>query len=151
MMHKAWRGWPLIVLLAGCAQARQPAPATPLATTPATAPATAPSLAAAPIDDMEPDVTRQVAALLAQLDNAALAPEQLGGQARADLGPAEQRALGALLRPCGGQPALALLARSTRGEVRQYRYRATCAGALLLLEIDLGKGARINRLQLRPA
>ncbi|MEJ7807241.1 MAG: hypothetical protein WKG03_15115, partial [Telluria sp.] len=78
------------------------------------------------------------------------ATAQLTENARLALSTAQLREMGALLAPCGKAPALELLRRTTKGEERQYQYRAPCAGKALLVEIDFGKGARINRLTVRP-
>lgn len=121
------------LLLSACAQAQPPV-----------------ALARPAIADMEPDVTRQVQALLAQAAQATLAPETLTDNARAAmLGPRMQD-MRATLQSCGAITALELLERGTKGEDRLYVYRAPCAGKPLIVEIDFGKGARIHRLVVRP-
>jgi hypothetical protein len=128
------------VLLAGCAQSQAQLPAP----VPASAAAPMPAVA-----DSEPDVTARVATLLGQLGAHGQAPEQLTDNARAALGAPQWQQMGAALRPCGNPPALELLARSTKGEDRNYLYRAPCHGAPLLVEIRLGKGDRIGQLAVR--
>ena len=123
--------------LAACAQAQPPVPV----------PA-APEMAA--IADVEPDVTRQVSAFLGNAGQGMFATEQLTDNAREAMTIAQMRATSALLAPCGTKPALELLARTTKGEDRQYRYRAPCGGKALLVEIDFNKGAKINRLEVTP-
>ena len=115
-------------LLAACAHAQVAAPA-PKA-----------------IPDAEPDVTARVAALLAQLGQGALPRERLTDKAQAALNASEVQQMGAVLRPCAQPPALELLARTTKGEDRNYLYRALCAAAPLLVEINFNKAAKIDRL-----
>ena len=121
--------------LAACAQAQPPLPA-------------APKLAA--IADAEPDVTQQVSAFLGNAGQGMFATEQLSDNGRAAMTAEKMRATSALLAPCGIRPALELLARTTKGEDRQYQYRAPCGGKALLVEIDFNKGAKINRLVVEP-
>lgn len=102
-----------------------------------------------PIPDVEPDVTLQVGALLAQLGQGALPAPQLTDKAQAALG-GQLAQIGAALRPCAGAPTLQLLSRNTKGEDRLYLYRALCHTTPLLLEVDFNKAAKINRLALRP-
>lgn len=128
-------------LLAGCAQAQAPAPKA--------APAAA-ARALPAIPDTEPDVTAQVAALLGQLGASAIAPDQLSENARAELGTPQQQQMGAALRPCGNPPALELLSRTTKGEDRNYLYRAPCHAKPLLVEINFNKAARVSHLAVRP-
>lgn len=126
----------IALLLSACAQAPGPVPAA------------APARAA--IADAEPDVTAQVQAILARMAGGTLAPDALTDNARAAMPAGGLQAMGAALRRCGGPPALELLERSTKGEDRLYLYRAPCAGKPLLVEMGFAKGARINRLQVRP-
>ncbi len=119
--------------LSACAQAQPPAVAAPAA-----------------VQDMEPDVTRQVQALLAQAAGTGLAPDALTDNARAALDAARLQQIGAALKACGALPALELLERRTKGEDRMYVYRAPCAGKPLLVDIDFNKGGRVNRLVVRP-
>ena len=102
------------------------------------------------IDDTEPDVTRQVSAILGEIGQGKFSPDQLTENARAAMPAARMQALMAALRPCGAAPALELLRRTTKGEDRQYAYRAPCGGDPRLVEIDFNKGAKINRLSVRP-
>ena len=97
----------------------------------AAAPAVA---AAAPIEDAEPEVTREVGAALGRK----------GGEA----GTAEA----VLLRACPAPLQLELLRRSTDGEERSYLYRVRCP-APLLASATYGKNAAIKRLtvQAEPA
>lgn len=125
-----------IALLGACAQARSPAP-DPAAVPPAMA-------------DAEPEVTRQVQALLDQLASKGSAVVSLTENARLTLSPAVLAAFGAAWRDCGGARELVLLQRQTKGEARMYTYRAPCGGKPLLVEIDFGKGERVSRLELRP-
>lgn len=130
----------LAALLSACAQAQPPA-------APAPSPATAPARPA--LQDMEPDVTRQVQDLLADAAQARLAPDVLTERARSALAPARLQALGNSLKACGTLGPLELLDRQTKGEDRMYVYRAPCAGKPLLVEIDFGKGSRVSRLEVR--
>jgi hypothetical protein len=102
------------------------------------------------IPDAEPEVTTQVGNVLASVGAGQLAPDLLTDNLRAALGPEQLRQMGAALRPCGNPPTLELLGRKTKGEDRQYLYRAPCDGKPLLVEIDFNKGARVNRLSVRP-
>ena len=89
---------------------------------------------AAAIEDVEPEVTKEVAAALARK----------GGEA----GTAEA----ALLRACPAPVQLELLRRSVDGEERSYLYRVRCP-APLLASATYGKNAAIKRLtvQAEPA
>jgi hypothetical protein len=127
-MHRIHAGWIFCAVLSACAQAQPPLPKAPA------------------IADSEPDVSEQVRAALGQAGMGTLAPDQLTDNARAALSAGTVSAL----RPCGAAPAVELLRRSTKGEVRQYLYRLPCHGTPLLVEIDFGKGARISRLNVRP-
>ena len=110
-----------------------------------------PALAKVPaIADAEPDVTQQVSAFLGNAGQGRFATGQLSDNGRAAMTSAKMREASALLAPCGTSPALELLARTTKGEDRQYRYRAPCGGKALLVEIDFNKGAKINRLVVTP-
>jgi hypothetical protein len=117
-------------LLAGCAQAQAPA--------------------AKAIADDEPDVTLQVGALLVQLGQGTLPRERLTDKAQAALTAPLAQQMGAALRSCATPPVLELLARTTKGEDRNYLYRALCPNAPLLVEINFNKAARIDRLVVRP-
>lgn len=117
-------------ILCGCAQAGAPAPK--------------------PIPDAEPEVTLQVAAVLAQLADGVPPSAPMTDKAKAALGPAELREMAAALRPCSKPPALELLARTTKGEDRNYLYRALCADTPLLVEITFNKAANIDRLAVQP-
>ncbi len=119
----------MVALLSGCASAQTPPP----------------------IEDSEPYVTEQVAALLARAAQGKLAAEPLTDNARSALDAARMRDIGAALHACPALTPLALLARSTKGEERHYRYRAPCAGKPLLIDIHFGKGARVSHLNVRPA
>ena len=92
--------------------------------------------AAAPaaIEDVEPEVTKEVAAALARK----------GGEA--------DTAEAALLRACPAPVQLELLRRSVDGEERSYLYRLRCP-APLLASATYGKNAAIKRLtvQAEPA
>jgi hypothetical protein len=132
-------------LLYGCAQAEAPAPAA------ASLPALVPVAAGMPaIADSEPAVTAQVAALLGRLGANALPQDQLTDNARAALDAPQLAQMAAALRPCGNPPALELLSRTTKGEDRNYLYRAPCHATPLLVEIVFNKAAKINRLAVRP-
>ncbi|MFL6660177.1 MAG: hypothetical protein ACJ8GW_18980 [Massilia sp.] len=130
-------------LLGGCVQAQSPS----------AVPAMAPVMASAPrmaaISDSEPDVTAQVSNLLAQAGASALPREQLSSNAQNALDAPATAQMAAALRPCGTAPALELLSRTTKGEDRNYLYRAPCNGKPLLVEITFGKGARVNHLLVR--
>ena len=130
-------------LLLGCAQAAV-SPAQPAS------PAQAAVPARAPIQDNEPDVTRQVAGLLQQIGHGNPDRANMTERAAAALDAAAASAMGAQLQPCPQPLALSLLERSTKGEDRQYLYRVACGAGSLLAEVDFNKAARINRLALRP-
>jgi hypothetical protein len=117
-------------LLSGCAQARAPAPKA--------------------IADAEPDVTAQVGALLGQLRQNVLPPEQLSGKAQAALNASALQQMQAALQPCATPPALELLSRTTKGEDRNYLYRALCSNTPLLVEINFNKAAKVDRLLVQP-
>lgn len=117
-------------LLSGCAQAQLAAPMA--------------------IPDTEPAVALQVGAVLAQLGRGTLPAAQLTDKAQAALAAPMLQQTGALLRPCAGAPVLELLSRTTKGEDRNYLYRALCQNTSLLVEADFNKAARINRLVVRP-
>ena len=121
-------------LLLGCAQAG----VAPL-----------PTMRAQAIEDMEPDVTRQVGEVLAQLAEGKVPRERFTERASEAHDAAAAIALAAQLRPCPRPIALALLERSTKGEDRQYLYRAACGQQGLLVEIVFNKAARINKLAVR--
>ena len=93
--------------------------------------------------------TRQVGSLLAQATQGALAQDQLTDNARSALAGPQLAAIESLLRKCATLPELELLERTTKGEDRQYLYRARCAGTPLLVAIDFNKAAKINRLSVR--
>jgi len=117
-------------LLSGCAQARAPAPTA--------------------IADTEPDVTAQVGALLAQLRQHALPPGQLTSKAQAALNASALQQMQAALQPCATPPTLELLSRTTKGEDRNYLYRALCSNTPLLVEINFNKAQKVDRLVVQP-
>lgn len=84
-----------------------------------------------PIEDVEPEVTRQVAAAVAAM--------------AAD--PAVEEA--PLLRACPAKaaPPLELLQRTVDGEERSYLYRVRC-GKALLVSATIGKNRAIKHLRL---
>jgi|GEM_PF-1036908 len=112
--------------------------------------ASAQAPAAKAIDDTEPDVTQQVAAILGRTAQGSLAAEPLTENARATLDASRTQRIAATLHSCRELNALELLERRTKGEERQYLYRAPCGGQPLLVEIWFGKGARISHLNVRP-
>ncbi|GJJ02809.1 hypothetical protein RugamoR64_33470 [Duganella rhizosphaerae] len=85
-----------------------------------------------PIEDVEPEVTQQVAAAVA---NMAVDPA-------AEAAP--------LLRACPAQagPPLELLQRTVDGEERSYLYRTRC-GKALLVSATYGKNRAIKRLTVK--
>jgi hypothetical protein len=87
--------------------------------------------ASKPIEDVEPEVTREVAAAIAKQ---AAGPEADGA---------------ALARACPAAPPMELLKRSVDGEERTYVYRARC-GSALLVTATYGKNRAIKRLQVTP-
>lgn len=103
----------------------------------------------AAIADAEPDVTQQVAAVLERVRAGMLGPEELTDNARAAYPASQLRTMAEALRPCAKPPALALLSRTTKGEDRNYRYRALCPTPLMV-EIVFNKGGRINHLSVQP-
>jgi hypothetical protein len=136
------------VLLSGCAEAAlahataEPPPALASSQTAADR---------ASIEDTEPDVTREVAAILDALAQGSLPRERLTERASGELGAPAVAGMRTALRGCAQPVRLTLLERKTKGEDRQYLYRAACAPQALLVEIDYNKAARVNRLVLRPA
>jgi hypothetical protein len=102
----------------------------------------------APIPDTEPDVTRQVHSLLSQATQGALAPEQFTDNARGALADPQLAATTSLLQKCATVTDLELLERTTKGEDRQYLYRARCASTALLVAIDFNKAAKVNRFSI---
>jgi hypothetical protein len=110
----------LAVLASGCALAQAPKP----------------------IEDVEPEVTKEVTAAVAGLAanpaNPAVASTAL---------PAAEGA--SLLRACAAPAPLQLLRRSVDGEERTYVYRMRCDGALLV-SATYGKSRSIKRLQVKP-
>lgn len=101
------------------------------------------------IPDTEPEVTRQVGSLLAQATQGALARDLLTDNARTALADPQLAAITSLLRKCATGPELELLERTSKGEDRQYLYRARCAGTPLLVAIDFNKAAKVNRFSVR--
>ena len=138
-MRRFFAGLIACTALGACAQTSLPAPRE-------VTPALQPQLA---IDDTEPDVTRQVSAILGDIGQGKFAPDQLTENARAAMPAASMQAMMAALRPCGAMPALELLRRTTKGEDRQYVYRVPCGGEPQVVEIDFNKGAKVNRLTVR--
>ncbi len=100
----------LVALASGCAMAQAPTP----------------------IEDVEPEVTRQVAAAVA-----AMAADPAAAEAP-------------LLRACPAKaaPRLELLQRTVDGEERSYLYRARC-GKALLVTATIGKNRAIKHLRLK--
>jgi hypothetical protein len=104
----------------------------------------------AAIADSEPDVTEHVAGMLQRVGRGGLSAEPLTENARAAFDAVRTDQLAKALRACAEPGKLELLERNTKGEERQYLYRAPCAGKPLLVEIYFGKGARISHLNVRP-
>lgn len=104
---------PLAALACGCAMAQAPRP----------------------IQDVEPEVTKEVAAAVAGLAADASAQPVL---------PAAEGAV--LLRACPVPAPLELLRRSVDGEERTYLYRVRCGNALLV-SATYGKSRAIKRLK----
>jgi hypothetical protein len=85
-----------------------------------------------PIEDVEPEVTKEVGAAIGKLASGpTLAPSADGAQ---------------LLKACPAAAPLELLRRSVDGEERTYLYRIRCGGALLV-SATYGKSRAIKRLQ----
>jgi hypothetical protein len=137
LMRSAILALSLCTLLPGCA------PAT------ATAPLRA-QTRTTPIDDVEPEVRREVAEVLMRLADGDLPRDRLTERANAELDAAAAGPLSARLRPCPRPIAPALLERTTRGEDRQYLYRVPCGQQGLLVEIIFNKATRINKLAVLP-
>ncbi len=144
-MRHFYAGLVACAAIAACAQPK--APAVAVAAVQA-APAAVPKVVAIP--DAEPDVTRQVAAFLGSAGQGMFVTAQLTDNLREAMTSEQMRETGRLLAPCGTKPALELLRRTTKGEDRQYLYRAPCGGKALLVEIDFNKGAKINKLEVQP-
>lgn len=102
------------------------------------------------IPDAEPGVTAQVGVLLAQLRQHALPREQLTDKAQATLSATTLQQIQAALGPCTTPPALELLSRTTKGEDRNYLYRALCSSTPLLVEINFNKAEKVDRLVVQP-
>lgn len=134
----------LAALVAGCAQAPSVA-AAPAGQAGAAGEVRPPK----PIPDVEPDVTGQIGAVLAQLATGTLPDGPWTDRQRAALSPEVLHGLGAMLHPCPRPLQLDLLERHTKGEDRQYLYRVACGATPLLLAIDFNKAARINKLAIR--
>ncbi len=142
-MRHFYAGLMACTLLGACAHTQLPA----VAAMPA-AIESAPKAAA--IADAEPDVTKQVSAFLGSAGQGMFGTEKLTDNARTAMTVDQMRETSRMLAPCGTAPALELLARTTKGEDRQYQYRAPCGGNALLVDIDFNKGAKINKLEVRP-
>ncbi|MES2739474.1 MAG: hypothetical protein V4754_00765 [Pseudomonadota bacterium] len=110
----------------------------------------APAAGPAPIADQEPDVTAQVSDILAQYVAGSLTPERYTERAGAALLPDQAAQTAARLRAFGELDKLELLARSTDGEDRLYRYRARYRQGGAVVDITFSKGGRIARLAVRP-
>lgn len=136
--------------LSACAQA-EPAPAHAPAQQAAAAAAVPADASARPaaIDDTEPDVTRQVSAILEKVRAGLLAPDDMTENARTAYPASQLQRMARALRPCSKPPVLELLARTTKGEDRNYRYRALCPTPLMV-EIVFNKGGRISHLSVAP-
>jgi hypothetical protein len=104
--------------------------------------------AGAAIADSEPEVTQQVAAVLERVRAGMLAPEEMTDNARVAYPASQLRLMGDALRECSKPPTLELVSRTTKGEDRNYRYRALCP-APLMVEIVFNKGGRINHLSVQ--
>jgi hypothetical protein len=133
----------LVALLAGCAQVPGKAAAQP-----GQDGAASQMRPPKPIPDLEPEVTGQIGAMLAQLATGALPDGPWTDRQRAALSPEALQSLGALLRPCPQAFHLDLLERHTKGEDRQYLYRIGCGPTPLLMAVDFNKAARINKLEI---
>lgn len=136
--------------LSACAQAepaRAHAPAQQAAAA-AAVPADASARPAA-INDTEPDVTRQVSAILEKVRAGLLAPDDMTENARTAYPASQLQRMARALHPCNKPPVLELLARTTKGEDRNYRYRALCPTPLMV-EIVFNKGGRISHLSVAP-
>lgn len=142
-MRHSYAGLVACAVLAACAQGQGQVSAPALQ-----ALAAAPKMA--PISDAEPEVTRQVSAFLGRVGQGLFTTEQLTDNLRDALTTAQMQAMSRTLAPCRTAPALELLRRTTKGEDRQYVYRVPCGGNALLVEIDFNKGAKINKLLVRP-
>lgn len=133
--------------LSACVQA-EPAPAPAPAQQDAAVPAEASARPAA-IDDTEPDVTQQVSAILEKVRAGLLAPDDMTENARTAYPASQLQRMARAMRPCSKPPVLELLARTTKGEDRNYRYRALCPTPLMV-EIVFNKGGRISHLSVQP-
>ena len=135
--------------LSACAQADSAsAPAPARQDVAAAVPAEASARPAA-IDDTEPDVTRQVSAILEKVRAGLLAPDDMTENARTAYPASQLQRMARAMRPCSKPPVLELLARTTKGEDRNYRYRALCPTPLMV-EIVFNKGGRISHLSVQP-
>lgn len=147
--------------LPACAQAEPAAPAPRVdaaaAAAPVAAPPPAPQAPAAgeaparplAIEDAEPDVTQQVSAILEKVRAGLLAPDDMTDNARKAYPASQLQRMAGALRPCSKPPVLELIARTTKGEDRSYRYRALCPTPLMV-EIVFNKAGRINHLSVQP-
>lgn len=140
-MRHLYAGLMACAALGACAQAPLPT------VVPAVKPAEAAKVAAIP--DAEPEVTQQVSRLLGRAGQGLFTTEQLTDSARTVLTIDQMRTISGTLAPCGTTPALELLRRTTRGEDREYVYRAPCGGNALLVAIDFNKAGKINKLEVQ--
>ena len=99
------------------------------------------------IPDQEPDVTAQVADILAAVADATPATERFTERGASYLA---VPGLPATLNSCPRPIALELLSRNVFGEDRLYVYRTKCGRQWLRIAIDFNKAARVNRLELAP-
>lgn len=99
------------------------------------------------IPDQEPDVTAQVADVLAAVADAIPVQDRFTERGASYLA---VPGLSAALSGCPRPIVLELLSRNVFGEDRLYVYRARCHPLPIRIAIDFNKAARINRLELAP-
>jgi hypothetical protein len=99
------------------------------------------------IPDQEPEVTAEVAEVLAAVADGNAAPGRFTERGVSYLA---VPGLPAALNGCPRPIVLELLSRNVFGEDRLYVYRAKCHPKSLRIAVDFNKAARINRLELAP-
>ena len=111
-----------------------------------------PALAIVPpkaIADTEPAVTARTRGVVESILAGSI-PPGLGAKAAEAYNEDMVKNLSQALRELGALRSVALLSRTTDGELRSYRYRFTFAEDAVLVNISFGKSDQVDRLGLRP-
>jgi CubicO group peptidase (beta-lactamase class C family) len=111
---------------------------------PALAPQPAPAIA-----DTEPAVAERVRAMFAQIADGKT-PDGLSEKVAGALSPEFIKMVAEDLRDWGPLRQVEALARSTDGELRQYRYRLRYEGSALIVDLALGKANKVDQLRIHP-